>query len=394
MLGSAAHTDEWGATAASERARLVALCAHLTGHVDAAEDLAQQTLFEAWRNEHKLRDPSARTQWLAGIARNLCLNWARRRGRELALIAPDLGAEKPRLPGLQEELPDELDLEIELERHELAQLLDRAMALLPPETRAVLVHHYIEGSPHAEIAERLQATEGAVRVRLHRGKLALRRVLLEDFGEEARSYGLLGADGDDYHETCIWCPGCGTRRLVGRFSPGSGELALRCPGCQPDPAFHLAETRLTAFPEVFGHLTRIKPAYLRLMEFSDRTTREALQTGTIGCASCGHINPLQRGMPAHFPPEWSETPGIHVTCARCGWTSWWALGGLVFQSRDVREFWRDHPRLYGLPARKIEAHGRPAVVWSMRSLTDSAGLDLVSSLDTFELLAVHRPPSE
>ncbi len=43
-----------------ERARLVRLCAKLTGDVDAAEDLAQETLFEAWRHAHKLRDQQGR----------------------------------------------------------------------------------------------------------------------------------------------------------------------------------------------------------------------------------------------------------------------------------------------------------------------------------------------
>ncbi|MGI8968655.1 MAG: hypothetical protein ACR2GA_06090 [Chloroflexota bacterium] len=36
------------------------------------------------------------------------------------------------------------DLEVELEQSELATLLDHALTLLPPETRAGLVAHYIE----------------------------------------------------------------------------------------------------------------------------------------------------------------------------------------------------------------------------------------------------------
>ncbi|MBI3971765.1 MAG: sigma-70 family RNA polymerase sigma factor [Chloroflexi bacterium] len=66
-------------------------------------------------------------------------------------------------------------MELELERAELADLLDRAMALLPPETRLVLVERLIEQIPQAEVALRLGLSEGAVEARLHRGKLALRR---------------------------------------------------------------------------------------------------------------------------------------------------------------------------------------------------------------------------
>jgi len=71
-------------------------------------------------------------------------------------------------------LDDDGDPTIELERHELAALLDRALALLPPETRLALVQHYIEESSHAAIAARLGLSEGGVAVRLHRGKLAFR----------------------------------------------------------------------------------------------------------------------------------------------------------------------------------------------------------------------------
>ena len=66
-----------------EHRRLVRLCARLTGDVEAAEDLAQETLLEAWRQAHKLYDPGGYAPWLSAIARNVCLRWAQRRGPEL-----------------------------------------------------------------------------------------------------------------------------------------------------------------------------------------------------------------------------------------------------------------------------------------------------------------------
>lgn len=41
----------------AERMRLVRACARITGDAEAAEDLAQDTLIEAWRHAHTLRDP-------------------------------------------------------------------------------------------------------------------------------------------------------------------------------------------------------------------------------------------------------------------------------------------------------------------------------------------------
>src|SRR5436309_9721305 len=78
---------------AGERARLVRFCAHLTGNPDAAEDLAQETLLEAWRNQQKLHHQDARqstenwSKWLRGIARHVCMRWARSHGRDLAHLA-------------------------------------------------------------------------------------------------------------------------------------------------------------------------------------------------------------------------------------------------------------------------------------------------------------------
>lgn len=57
------HTDDLtNAAALVERARLVRLCARLTGNVDSAEDLAHETLVVALRNETTLRDSTRRPQ--------------------------------------------------------------------------------------------------------------------------------------------------------------------------------------------------------------------------------------------------------------------------------------------------------------------------------------------
>src|SRR5438094_9272715 len=71
----------------AERESLRRLCARFTGDADAAEDLAQQMLLEAWRHEQGVRDPQARRAWLFRIARNLCVTWARGRRRALAHLS-------------------------------------------------------------------------------------------------------------------------------------------------------------------------------------------------------------------------------------------------------------------------------------------------------------------
>ena len=88
----------------SEWPRLVRLCAHFTGDRDAAEDLAQETLIEAWRHQDRLYDWHGYSSWLSAIARNLSLRWIRQRGREQARLVTSIDS-VPETSARAEELP-------------------------------------------------------------------------------------------------------------------------------------------------------------------------------------------------------------------------------------------------------------------------------------------------
>jgi RNA polymerase sigma factor (sigma-70 family) len=363
-----------------ERERLVRFCTRYTDDPGVAEDLAQQTLLEAWEHWHELRDPERRESWLFGIARNQCLLWMRSRSREVSrIMSPDNGRTELGPDGWS---GDEIDLEVDLEREDLARLLDRAMALLPPETRAALIQRYIEEFPQAEIAERLGVSEGAVEARLHRGRLALRRVLTTDLREEAASYGLRVSAGDGWEETRVWCPVCGRRRLLGLFT--DSEFALRCPDCDPAPDRFYARTGQM---ELLAGLKGYKPAYNRCMEWMDRYFRSALRFRSAPCIKCGSPAPLR--------PSTSESIGHYfaVECAVCGFASIASLAGLVQALPEGRRFWRENPRMRTLPESKVEVEGHPAILTTFESVSDSSRLVVVSRRDNFDVLSVHGATS-
>lgn len=368
-----------------ERARLVRLCAWFSENQDAAEDLAQETLIAAWKNRAQLTSIDQLKPWTSAIARNICLNWSRGYYREQgrAAYSIDAGTEP------WEELPGETDLELELDRNELAALLDKALALLPPETAQMLVEHYLQDSSHAEIAEKMRVNPGTVAVRLQRGKLSLQKLLRTHLQAEASAFGLVHPS-PEWEETNIWCPWCGQRRLLGKYQKDE-VFALRCPQCDPDAESIMAGLDLTKpyHARILGSTKTYKPAYARLLTVFMPLYQQALKTHTAPCLACG--NPVdvlltdnrQTKQHAH------ELAQIKLHCPACGWASNKSSHGLVIGSAEAQRFWREHPRMRTLPEQEIEVSGTMAFLTRLQSVTDNAELTVISRRDTFELLEVH-----
>jgi RNA polymerase sigma factor (sigma-70 family) len=348
-----------------ERRRLVRLCAVVSGDPGAAEDLAQETLLEAWRNAHKLHDPAGADKWLAAIARNVCRRWARRRGRDLAT---------PTETDVEATVADDLDIEVELERAELVELLDRALALLPPATRDVLVERYVHESSHAEIGNRLGLSEDAVSMRLSRGKVVLRRLLADAYG---------GAD-DGWRETRVWCSECGQRRLLTLKQPPPGVVSFRCPGCSPDGLASQLPLANAVFARLVAGVTRPTAIIARTAHWSERYYGEGA-TGRVDCTGCGRLVQLQRSFEDR---KGRPSDGLYAHCPDCGTQVFSSARGIALAQPAVRRFRRDHPRIRSLPPRAVDFGGAQALVVRYEDVLGSAGADVVFARDTLRVLHV------
>ena len=362
---------------ASEHRRLVGLCASISGDRAAAEDLAQETLLEAWRNLHKLRDAAGADRWLTAIARNVCRRWARDQGREVE-IASAVEADP---------VDDAFDLELELERSELADLLDRALALLPEGTRDVLVHRYVDELPHVEIAERLGITSDAVSMRLSRGKVVLRRLLADELRDEAAGYAPATAPEHAWRETRVWCPQCGRRKLLVRREPPPGSVSLRCPGCARDASGVSSELPLGN--PIFAGLVADVVRPTAILGRTSQWTRRYFAAGAgahVACTRCCgpvRITRSTRDVPAGSP----HRAGLVAECRGCGETVSTSVSGLALGLPEVRRFRRDHPRTRAL-ARELDVDGEPAALLRYGDLLGHAGIDVVYSLETLRVLHV------
>jgi RNA polymerase sigma factor (sigma-70 family) len=366
-----------------ERDRLVRLCARLSGAPGAAEDLAQEVLAEAVRSGHRLRDPDAVSAWLNGIARNVCLRWRRAVGTQPQPSTVVGAGEDPIA-----QLADGFDFERELDRRELAGLLDRALGLLPPATRAALVLRYVQEAPHAEIAGRLALSEGAVAMRLQRGRLAVRRLLAEELRTEAAAFGLAPIDGETgWTETRLWCPICGGRRLEARYTGGRTEFWLRCPGCHAPHGISGWHNQLRALPpwvRGVGHAGVLAAA----LEQTHQRYEAALRGEPVACWRCGGRTELRQETTPHAPPPFHEAPSVRLACASCGATSSSQVAGLVLAHPAGRRFWREQGRVRARPDQVVSAGERPAYRTVVESVGSAARLEVLTDRDSLRLLRV------
>jgi RNA polymerase sigma factor (sigma-70 family) len=370
---------------AGEWPRLVRLCAWLTGNEPAAEDLAQDTLVAAWKNRAQLISPEKLKPWTSAIARNICLNWARSHSRELAHVVASIEDEEGE--SFEDQLSAGVTLELELDRQELATLLDRALALLPPETGQLLVEHYVRESSHAEIAALMNIKPGTVAVRLQRGKLTLQKLLQSELRDEALAFGLIQEQTPEWVETNIWCMCCGQRRLLGKFEKDR-VFALRCPLCTPEPDNIMIGMDLTQpyYASLLGSLQKFKPAYSRMLGSLAPIYRRALQSGSAPCPVCGTTLQVRMDYRIKGDPDSRASRQTLLHCPACGWASNKTLSGLVLALPEAQKFWRENPRLVIRPGQEIEAQGSPAYLTRIQSVTSAAELTVVSRQDTFELL--------
>jgi RNA polymerase sigma factor (sigma-70 family) len=374
----------------AERRRLVRLCARIVGDADAAEDLAQETLLEAWRHAHKLQDPAGYAPWLSAIARNVCLRWRHRQGHEAVHVARLRLQHDGDTSELLNAQPDDFDLELELERRELVSLLDRALALLPPDTRAALVERYVEETPLAEAAARLGMSDSGLKARLHRGKLTLRRVLVRDYPDESAAYGILPADANTPQETRIWCSQCGQARLLGIFDRIRGELSLGCPNCTPGQPTGISWMWQ---PAIFQGVKGYRAALSRQTAWVHDYARRALDGYAVTCVYCGMSATLYRGALAKGLPEHGGRRGIYVVCETCHVPLWSALGSFALSLPEGRRFWRRYPRIHALPEREIEVDGAVAIVKTYQEQGGVASLDVIFRHDTLEVLHIFGAPA-
>lgn len=139
---------------------------------ELADEIMQQLWLQACKSARRI-PPDEFEYWLRRVAKNLIADHWRKKIRRAEVpignpkVARELAAKLD-----AERLPPDL-----IERQEILDQVALAVSALPNEEQDLIIRHYVEGCPFAEIAEHLGLSERAVEGRLYRARQKLKNML-------------------------------------------------------------------------------------------------------------------------------------------------------------------------------------------------------------------------
>jgi RNA polymerase sigma-70 factor (ECF subfamily) len=161
--------------------RVYRLALRITGSNEDAEEAAQDALWTAARKIHTFKGEAAFGSWLYRIAANAAYQKLRARRAKAAEIALD--DVLPALDGGGRHFEPMDDWSNRVDERalqgELRHVLTAAIDALPPDYRTALVLHDVEGLSNPDIAEALRISLPAVKSRVHRSRLFVRKRLAD-----------------------------------------------------------------------------------------------------------------------------------------------------------------------------------------------------------------------
>ncbi|MBE9667343.1 RNA polymerase sigma factor [Mucilaginibacter boryungensis] len=140
---------------------------HMTYQREAAEDMVQQVFYKMLKYRHNFTGSGEFIHWMYAIARNVLKDQGKR--KKLAMAASSV-------EDMADWIPGSTNIEEQLERKQAAQGLQQAMGRLSEDEREILSLSRFQELKHQEIAQILNISEGAVKVRVHRAMCQLKEI--------------------------------------------------------------------------------------------------------------------------------------------------------------------------------------------------------------------------
>lgn len=149
---------------------VVGTLAKMLNDATEAEDLAQKVFLRIWKHAKRWRPDAKFTTYLYTIVRNLAYNETRRRSRKGHVSMDEKKDEQGFEPAAEARSgPDE-----EVQRSEMHDEIDKAIASLPENQRTAVILFAYEALPYEEIAKVLDTSVSSVKSLMFRARTTLR----------------------------------------------------------------------------------------------------------------------------------------------------------------------------------------------------------------------------
>src|SRR6266700_3896127 len=181
LVHEAQHGRDEAATILIQRyyPRIYSFVSHLTYGRTNAEDLTQEGFARALKAMGRFNGQYQFEHWLLRIAKNLCIDEAR---RNVHMPEPTDPVDLPEL----ETIPAPDYVWESVSRDLVASVVQRALTSLPPRQRAILVMREMEGMSYADIAQVAGTNPRGVEATLRRARIRFRiEVSRAESAEEA-----------------------------------------------------------------------------------------------------------------------------------------------------------------------------------------------------------------
>jgi RNA polymerase sigma-70 factor (ECF subfamily) len=149
---------------------------HFVQNAALADELTQDAFLKAYEGWDSFRGEAPERIWLLRIARNVCLDYLRSpRVRRAKAVPLDEGGEMATAPGCE----PPLTVDQAARQAEMTDCVQRFVLSLAETLRTPLILHDMEGLTNAQIAQVLGVSLEAAKMRLHRARAGLRRMMEE-----------------------------------------------------------------------------------------------------------------------------------------------------------------------------------------------------------------------
>ena len=160
------------------RTRVFGMIYNMVHSEQDAWDLAQDSFVKAWKSIKRFRGQSSFYTWIYRIVMNVTIDWLRKKQVKAGGAEFDDSVQLKEVDPASKTMPKADALPSEnLEQREIRVEIDKAIAQLSPEHRAVILMKEIDGMQYHEIAEALGCSIGTVMSRLFYARKKLQNLL-------------------------------------------------------------------------------------------------------------------------------------------------------------------------------------------------------------------------